>query len=92
MATVAEQAHRIGARCRDGSESAATGRGACSRHGGVPLKDVASAASTVHGWNESKQGVNVFGQSVIVTDEQIADLRRRAARLRGDDVSDGLTE
>jgi hypothetical protein len=53
------------------------------------LKDVASAASTVHGWNESKQGVNVFGQAVIVTDEQIADLRRRLARLRGDDVSDG---
>jgi hypothetical protein len=32
--------------------------------------------------------MNVFGQAVIVTDEQIADLRRRLARLRGDDVSD----
>jgi hypothetical protein len=29
------QLHRIGAICRDGSESGATGRGACSRHGGV---------------------------------------------------------
>lgn len=26
---------RIGAKCRDGSTSAATGRGACSHHGGV---------------------------------------------------------
>jgi hypothetical protein len=31
----AEQLHRIGAVCGDGSESSATGRGACSRHGGV---------------------------------------------------------
>ena len=30
-----EQVHRIGAICRDGSESGAIGRGACSRHGGV---------------------------------------------------------
>ena len=34
-ATVAEQLHRIGAVCRDGSEGGATGRGACSHHGGV---------------------------------------------------------
>ena len=33
--TAAEQLHRIGAICRDGTESGATGRGACSRHGGV---------------------------------------------------------
>jgi hypothetical protein len=30
-----EQLHRIGAVCRDGSESSALGRDACSRHGGV---------------------------------------------------------
>jgi hypothetical protein len=35
LATGTEQSHRIGATCRDGSESGATGRGACSRHGGV---------------------------------------------------------
>lgn len=29
------QIHRIGATCRDGSESGATGRDACSHHGGV---------------------------------------------------------
>jgi hypothetical protein len=50
------------------------------------LREIAGAASTVHGWNESKQGVNVFGNAVVVTDEQIADLRRRLARIRGDDV------
>src|SRR5204863_597848 len=33
--TSAEQLHRMGAICRDGSESSAVGRGACSRHGGV---------------------------------------------------------
>ena len=33
--TAAEQLHRIGAICRDGSESSAVGRGACSGHGGV---------------------------------------------------------
>jgi hypothetical protein len=33
--TVDERLHRIGAICRDGSESGATGRGACSHHGGV---------------------------------------------------------
>ncbi len=33
--TAAEQLHRIGAICRDGSESGAVGPGACSRHGGV---------------------------------------------------------
>lgn len=27
--------HRVGARCFDGSESSATGSGACSHHGGV---------------------------------------------------------
>jgi hypothetical protein len=27
--------HRIGATCNDGSTSKATGRGACSHHGGV---------------------------------------------------------
>jgi hypothetical protein len=35
VATSDQQLHRIGAVCRDGSESGATGRGACSRHGGV---------------------------------------------------------
>ena len=41
-------------------------------------------------WESAKgSGMNVFGKAVIVTDEQIADLRRRLARLRGDDVSDG---
>src|SRR5439155_27148684 len=34
-AATTEQLHRIGAICRDGSESSATGRGACSHHGGV---------------------------------------------------------
>jgi hypothetical protein len=34
-ATATDQVHRIGAVCRDGSESGATGRGACSHHGGV---------------------------------------------------------
>jgi hypothetical protein len=34
-ATVTGETQRIGAICRDGSESGATGRGACSRHGGV---------------------------------------------------------
>jgi len=34
-ATATAQLQRIGAVCRDGSESGATGRGACSRHGGV---------------------------------------------------------
>ncbi|MCE7996911.1 MAG: hypothetical protein HEP71_33425 [Roseivirga sp.] len=29
------QSVRVGARCKDGSSSKATGRGACSRHGGV---------------------------------------------------------
>jgi hypothetical protein len=48
-----------------------------------------AAASTVHGWEPKQSGVNVLGQAVIVTDEQIADLRRRLARARGDDVSDG---
>lgn len=27
--------HRVGCRCMDGTESYATGRGACSHHGGV---------------------------------------------------------
>jgi hypothetical protein len=27
--------HRIGAMCKDGTESTATGSGACSHHGGV---------------------------------------------------------
>jgi hypothetical protein len=35
LSTGAEQLHRIGATCRDGSQSGATGRGACSHHGGV---------------------------------------------------------
>ncbi len=30
-------ANRIGARCKDGSKSKATGSGACSRHGGVEV-------------------------------------------------------
>jgi hypothetical protein len=34
-AAVPEELHRVGAMCRDGSESGVTGRGACSRHGGV---------------------------------------------------------
>jgi hypothetical protein len=34
-ATGAEPTQRIGAICRDGTESGATGRGACSHHGGV---------------------------------------------------------
>jgi hypothetical protein len=33
--TATAQLHRIGAICRDGKESSATGRGACSRHGVV---------------------------------------------------------
>jgi hypothetical protein len=33
--TSAEQSHRIGAVCGDGSESGAIGHGACSHHGGV---------------------------------------------------------
>jgi len=54
------------------------------------LREIAGAASTVHDWESAKgSGMNVFGKAVIVTDEQIADLRRRLARLRGDDVSDG---
>lgn len=32
---VVELGYRTGARCRDGSYSSATGRGACSHHGGV---------------------------------------------------------
>jgi hypothetical protein len=27
--------HRVGAKCNDGTTSTATGRGACSHHGGV---------------------------------------------------------
>ncbi|MEQ8910293.1 MAG: SH3 domain-containing protein [Vicingaceae bacterium] len=34
-ALVHETSYRIGATCRDGSNSSATGRGACSHHGGV---------------------------------------------------------
>jgi hypothetical protein len=58
------------------------------------LREIAGAASTVHGWESAKgSGVNVMSQNaVVITDEQIADLRRRLARLRGDDVSDGLTK
>jgi hypothetical protein len=48
------------------------------------LRDVAGAASTVHGWEQSKTGVNVFGQAVVITDEQVADIRMRLARLRGE--------
>jgi hypothetical protein len=48
------------------------------------MRDVASAASTVHGWESKQSGVNVLAQNaVVITDEQIADLRRRLARLRG---------
>lgn len=35
LAPAAPSRGRIGALCRDGSRSSATGRGACSRHGGV---------------------------------------------------------
>ena len=48
------------------------------------LREIAGAASTVHGWEAKQSGVNVFGQAVVVTDEQIADLRQRLARIRGD--------
>jgi hypothetical protein len=50
------------------------------------LREIAGAASTVHGWEGGKggSGVNVLGQAVIVTDEQIADIRARVARLQGD--------
>jgi hypothetical protein len=35
-------------------------------------------------WPEQKNsGVNVFGQAVVITDEQ-AEMRRRLARLRGE--------
>lgn len=34
-AVITTQSVRVGAWCRDGSSSKATGRGACSRHGGV---------------------------------------------------------
>jgi hypothetical protein len=38
------------------------------------LREIAGAASTVHGWESAKgSGMNVFGQAVIVADEQIAD-------------------
>ena len=30
-----DKGERIGAKCNDGSNSSATGRGACSHHGGV---------------------------------------------------------
>jgi hypothetical protein len=44
------------------------------------LREIAGAASTVHGWESAKgSGMNVFGQAVIVTDEQIADLREGLA-------------
>jgi hypothetical protein len=49
------------------------------------LHEIAAAASTVHGWEQKQSGVNVLGQAVIVTDEQIADLRKRLRRLRGED-------
>jgi hypothetical protein len=49
------------------------------------LREIAGAASTVHGWESAKgSGVNVLGQAVIVSDEQIADIRARVARLQGD--------
>ena len=34
-AIVSTTTYRVGAACRDGTSSSATGRGACSRHGGV---------------------------------------------------------
>lgn len=50
------------------------------------LKDIAGVASTVHGWEASqKSGTNVFSnQTVVISDETVADLRRRLARLRGE--------
>jgi hypothetical protein len=54
------------------------------------LRNMASTASTIHGWQEQKAGgVNVFGRAVVITDEQVADLRRRLARLRGEDEDGG---
>jgi hypothetical protein len=35
VTTVAADHHRVGAQCRDGTTSKATGSGACSHHGGV---------------------------------------------------------
>ena len=50
------------------------------------LRDVADIASKVHQWDQrSGGGVNVFGQAVVITDEQVADLRARLRRLRGED-------
>jgi hypothetical protein len=56
------------------------------------VRDVAATHSSV--WPEEQRGgANVFASNaVVITDEQIADLRRRLARLRGDDISDGLTK
>lgn len=45
-----QQTYRVGARCRDGSSSSATGRGACSHHGGVAYW------ITETGWVVFKQG------------------------------------
>jgi hypothetical protein len=53
------------------------------------VRDVAATHGSVWPEEQRGSGVNVFGRAVVITDEQIADLRRRLARLRGDDVSDG---
>jgi hypothetical protein len=52
------------------------------------VRDVAATHGSVWPEEQRGSGVNVFGQAVVITDEQIADLRR-LARLRGDDVNDG---
>jgi hypothetical protein len=50
------------------------------------LCEIAGAASTVHGWESAKgSGVNVLAQNaVVITPEQVADIRARLARLRGE--------
>jgi hypothetical protein len=47
------------------------------------LRDTAAYASQTHSWEAKQSGVNVFGQAVVVTPEQVADIRARVARLQG---------
>ena len=51
------------------------------------LRDIAGAASTVHGWESAKgRGVNVIAQNAVVIDDATIDeFQARLRRLRGEE-------
>jgi hypothetical protein len=49
------------------------------------LRDIAGAASTVHGWDSANSRTNVFAnQAVVIDDATIDELQARLKRLRGE--------